>query len=293
MHKPVLIESVLSHLKLKAGLIVLDATIGSGGHGEAILKAIAPGGFLIGLDQDEEAIRRSKERLEKIGGRFSLQHFNFRDLDLAVSALHIRYVHAVLLDVGVSSDQLEEGKRGFSFQKEGPLDMRMDLTKELTAEHLVMGLSLKELTSIFRQFGEERYAGKIAQAIVTRRQQAPIKTTTALKTLIERAVPQKYRAGKIHPATRVFQALRIAVNDELEALREALPKAFDHLESGGRLAVISFQSLEDRIVKQFFVKQKTLGTGTIVTKKPIRPTDQEIEENLRSRSAKLRVLERN
>ncbi len=193
MHKPVLVEAVLSHFNLKPGSVVLDATVGSGGHAEAILKAIQPGGFLIGLDQDQEAIKRSQERLEKVGGRFYLQHLNFQYLDQALSALHIHKIHAVLLDVGVSSDQLESASRGFSFREDGPLDMRMDQTKDLTAEHLIMGLSQQELTTIFRQFGEERYAARIAEAIVNQRKNAPIKTTGALKALVEKAVPGRYR----------------------------------------------------------------------------------------------------
>src|SRR3989338_540268 len=292
LHKPVLVEAVLSHFNLKPGSVVLDATVGSGGHSDLILKAIQPGGFLIGLDQDQEAIKRSQERLEKVGGRFYLQHLNFQYLDQALSALHIHKIHAVLLDVGVSSDQLESASRGFSFREDGPLDMRMDQTKDLTAEHLVMGLSQQELTTIFRQFGEERYAARIAEAIVNQRKNAPIRTTEALKALVEKAVPGRYQAQKIHPATRVFQALRIAVNDELGVLEEAIAKAFNYLESGGKLAVISFHSLEDRIVKQFFVGQKSLGIGKIITKKPIRPTDEERETNPRARSAKLRVIER-
>ncbi len=293
MHKSVLLEPALSHLNLSPGQIVLDATVGSGGHSEAILRQISPNGFLIGLDQDVEALKRAEERLQAVGGKFKLQHLNFRFLDQALSSLNIKDVHAVLLDVGVSSDQLEKSDRGFSFMKEGPLDMRMDQSQTQTAEHLIYGLSEKELIKIFSEFGEERFARRIAQKIVFDRAKKPIKTTFDLKHVVEEVVPPKYRFGRIHPATRIFQALRIAVNDELNALKEALPKAFGSLKSGGRLAVISFHSLEDRIVKQYFVKEKNTGAGKILTKKPIEATEDELRENPKSRSAKLRVIERN
>jgi 16S rRNA (cytosine1402-N4)-methyltransferase len=201
-------------------------------------------------------------------------------------------VHAVLLDVGVSTEQLEDPKRGFSFRFDGPLDMRMDEQAKETAADVIANSNEQELIDIFRRFGEERYARPIARAIVRARPRTPIKTTAALRELIEHATPVRCRFGRIHPATRVFQALRIAVNDELEALAEALPKAFDCLNEDGRLAVISFHSLEDRIVKRFFVSQKESGRGRIVTRKPVRPGELEMAENPRARSAKLRVIER-
>ena len=293
MHQSVLGESVLSYLDLKPGQIVLDGTIGSGGHAERILKAIGPDeGILIGLDQDEEAIKRTQIRLEKVGGRFVLKHLNFRYLDQALSSLNIYQLHAVLFDIGVSREQLEDSRRGFSFKLDGPLDMRMDQRLDTTAEDFVAKSSYEELETIFRQFGEERYAGRIAKTIVQNRAQAPIKTTTGLRCLIERMTPARYRFGRIHPATRVFQALRIAVNDELNALEEALPKVFGSLKHGGRLLVISFHSLEDRIVKHFFLKQKRSGEGTLITKKPLRPSSEEMKQNPSARSAKLRVIER-
>ena len=292
MHKSVLLETVLSHLNLAPSQIVLDATVGGGGHSEAILRRISPKGFLIGLDQDPEALKRARKRLEEVGGKFTLIHQNFRFLDQSLSSLNIHEVHAVLLDVGLSSDQLDEAGRGFSFMREGPLDMRMDPTQSQTAQDLIYGLSEKELTQVFGELGEERYARRIANKIVTERPKRSIKTTFDLKYLVEEVVPSKYKFGRIHPATRIFQALRIALNDELNALKEALPKAFAVLKPGGRLAVISFHSLEDRIVKQYFVSLKNSGTGKIVTKKPIEATEEEVAENPRSRSAKLRVIER-
>lgn len=293
MHKSVLLDAVLSHLNLSPGQIVLDATVGSGGHAEAILRQISPNGLLIGLDQDEEALERAEIRLKSTGGKFILKHINFRFLDETLSSLNIPEVHAVLLDVGVSSDQLEKSDRGFSFMREGPLDMRMNQSQDQTAEHLIYGLSEKELIEIFAEFGEERSARRIAQKIVFERSKKLIKTTFDLKQIVEEVVPSQYRFGRIHPATRIFQALRIAVNDELNALKEALPKAFDSLKQGGRLVVISFHSLEDRIVKQYFVKEKNSGAGKIMTKKPVEATEDELKENPKSRSAKLRVIERN
>ena len=292
MHKSVLLDSVLSHLNLLPGQIVLDATVGSGGHSETILRRISPNGLLIGLDQDEEALKRAEARLKSVGGKFILKRINFRYLDQTLSLLNIPEVHAVLLDVGISSDQLEAPDRGFSFMREGPLDMRMDQGQDQTAEQLIYGLSEKELVEVFSELGEERFARRIAHKIVSERARKPIKTTFDLKQVVEEVVPSQYRFGRIHPATRIFQALRIAVNDELNALKEALPKAFHSLERGGRLAVISFHSLEDRIVKQYFVKEKNAGAGKIITKKPIEADEIEIKENSRSRSAKLRVIER-
>lgn len=292
MHKSVLLDAVLSHLNLSPGKIVLDATLGAGGHAESILKQISPDGLLIGLDQDSEALQRAEKRLQQVGGKFELKHLNFRFLDQALSQLHIHQVDAVLLDVGLSSDQIEEGDRGFSFMREGPLDMRMDKTQSQTAEHLIYGLSEEELIQIFTVYGEERFAKRIARKIVADRPSRSIQTTLDLKTLVEEIVPSKYRFGRIHPATRIFQALRIAVNDELGALKEALPKAFGALTVGGRLAVISFHSLEDRIVKRFFVSQKQIGAGLIVTKKPIEASEDELRENPKARSAKMRVIQR-
>ncbi|MBI4357917.1 MAG: 16S rRNA (cytosine(1402)-N(4))-methyltransferase RsmH [Candidatus Omnitrophica bacterium] len=292
MHKPVLVDSVLSCLNLRPGCVVVDATVGGGGHAEAILKAIGPNGTLIGLDQDEKALERTQDRLRQVEGRVFLRHENFRHLDQVLSSLHFKSVHAVLLDVGVSSEQLEDPGRGFSFQSDAPMDMRMDERIRRSARDLVRDLSDRDLQSIFRQFGEERRARRIAQAIVRERARKPIETTRALRELIEKLTPLRYRFSRIHPATRVFQALRIVVNDELGALEEALPKAVGALEKEGRLAVITFHSLEDRIVKRFFVQKKTEGVGKIITKKPIRPTEEEVEENPRARSAKLRVIER-
>ena len=292
MHKPVLLHAVCSGLALEAGSKVLDGTVGSGGHAEAMLKIIGPSGLLIGLDQDQEAIERTEERLRSIPGRYILKRCNFRHLDQALLSLNIQRVNAVLLDIGVSSEQLENASRGFSFQEEGPLDMRMNQTEGRSAAQLVARTSREELAVIFHQYGEERRARQIAEMLVRERTQRPIATTRSLAQLIENITPARFRFGRVHPATRVFQALRIAVNDVLGSLEEALPKALRSLRGGGRLAVISFHSLEDRIVKHFFVESTHSGEGRIMTKKPLRASDEEIEANPRSRSAKLRVLER-
>ena len=292
MHKPVLLETVLSYLNLRAGSIVLDATVGSGGHAEAILKAIEPQGILIGLDQDEEALRKLPSTLKAGGRQVILKHSNFRDLDRTLSELNLSSIDAVLLDIGLSSDQLEDPARGFSFQKDGPLDMRMDRRVGRAAGEILASSDVRELTRIFQQFGEERFSGRIANAIMRARAKVPIQTTGALKRVIEQATPIRYHFGRIHPATRVFQALRIIVNDELNALEEALPKAISALKPGGRIAVITFHSLEDRIVKRFFLAEKAGGRGKIITKKPIRPSDDEVQTNPRARSAKLRIFER-
>lgn len=292
MHKPVLLASVLRYLDLKPGAVVLDGTAGSGGHAEAILKSIGPDGCLIALDRDEEAIRRLEERLKGLKGKVFLKQFDFRHLDLALSSLHIQKVNAVLLDIGFSSDQLDDPARGFSFREDGPLDMRMDRNQVRDAASWVNEEPAERLAEIFYKFGEERFSRKIARAIVRERERRHIRTTKELAGIIEKAVPGRYRFRRIHPATRVFQALRIAVNDELAALEEALPKALNALGPNGTLAVISFHSLEDRIVKHFFLKAAREGSARILTKKPVRPGEEEIAENPRSRSAKLRVIER-
>ena len=291
MHKPVLLSEVLRLLALQPGMTVLDGTLGSGGHSEAILGAIGPAGRLVGLDRDSEALARARERLKGAPGKQYLIHSNFDQISQVLSSLNIQKVNAVLLDIGVSSEQLMDPRRGFSLIKDGPLDMRMDVSSGRPAADLVHEAEERELASIFREFGEERFARKIARAIVREREKKMIATTTELAKLIADVTPARFRFGRIHPATRVFQALRIAVNRELAALDEALPQAFDALTTGGRLAVISFHSLEDRRVKQFFVGKKQSGQGKILTKKPVQAGPEELADNPRARSAKLRVIE--
>jgi 16S rRNA (cytosine1402-N4)-methyltransferase len=268
--------------------------VGYGGHAEKILQASRSDSILIGLDLDSNAIAASKERLKKFGERAIFRQGHFMDLKRHVAECGFLRVDGILFDLGVSSPQLDEPARGFSFQWDGPLDMRMDQSKGLTAADLVNQREEAELADIIFHFGEERYSRRIARAIVRARADRPLATTKELASVIERAVPARYRHGRIHCATRTFQALRIAVNQELEHLEPSLRDAVDILNPGGRLCVISFHSLEDRIVKQTF---RTLSLGvdapiTVLTKKPQLPQDDEIRDHPRSRSAKLRVAQR-
>lgn len=249
---------------------------------------------LIGLDRDGEAIAYSKERLAGFGDRVTLKQTDYRDLKCCLMDMGVPQVGGVLFDLGVSSPQFDDPRRGFSFREDGPLDMRMDQTAGVTAATLVNRESEHALADIIYQYGDERYARLIARAIVRARARSPVKTTGELTSIIAKAVPSAYRHGRIHCATRTFQALRIAVNRELESLEPALDDAADLLAPGGRLCVVSFHSLEDRIVKQVF---RALAQGpdarlSVLTKKPIVPSDEECRENPRARSAKLRVAER-
>ena len=298
-HKPVLIREAIERLALRPGARVLDGTFGRGGHSCAILEKIRPGGVLIALDQDPEALAWGKQIFEKASD-VHLVRGNFRNADRVLEELHIDGLDAVIIDIGVSSDQLEEGRRGFSFEREGPLDMRMNPDEGSPASDLVRDLSKDELALILTQFGEERQARRFAEAIVSARETKEILTTGDLAAVIENSLPRglQFKKGRRpswarhHPATRVFQALRIAVNDELGALRQGMLKFWEVLKPGGRLVIISFHSLEDRIVKYQFRDWIQSGTGRLVEKKPLTPTDEEIRDNSRSRSAKLRVVEK-
>ena len=288
-HEPVLLREVLALLDLKPGEVVIDATLGRGGHAREILKKIGAKGRLIGIDQDPEALERAKQNL-KAFPQVDYVERNFSELDEILKCLNLKQVHAVLLDVGVSTEQLEEASRGFSFLKEGPLDMRMDSRRSLRARDLVNDLSQGELEKLFRTYGEERWAKRIAGTLCRERAERPIETTGELVRIIHKAVPRRFHFGARHPATRVFQALRIRVNEELKALESVLPQALQALGPGGRLAVISFHSLEDRIVKQTFRAWAREGEVQILTPKPVRPAEEEIQRNPRSRSARLRAV---
>lgn len=293
-HVPVLAEEVLSWLRCKTGGIYLDCTVGYGALAERILERSAPDGRLIGIDQDESAIGAAAIRLSPFKERAYLAHGNFRDLKVHVSAGGAQSVDGVVFDLGVSSPQLDRAERGFSFSLDGPLDMRMDRRVTRTAADLIRDLPETELADLLYRFGEERYARRIARAIARARAGEPLVTTRQLVAVIERSVPPAYRRGRIHCATRTFQALRIAVNHELEFLEPALRDAAEVLVPGGRLCVMSFHSLEDRIVKR---TMRSLARGphpllTVLTKKPLMATEQECEINRRARSAKLRVAER-
>ena len=288
MHIPVLLEESVEILLGSGGRVFLDCTVGLGGHAREILRR-NPDSYVIGIDLDEYALEKAQENLKEFEGRFSLYRANFRDMDEVLAEEGIEKVDGILMDLGVSMLQLKSG-RGFSFQEDAPLDMRMGRDQSLTAYRVVNEYPQKELVRIFREYGEERFSGRIAKAIVRAREKKPIETTAELVEIITSALPTPRRHGRIHPATRVFQAIRIEVNRELENLEVALEKTPSLLKRGARLAVISFHSLEDRIVKNFFRDHRS--QFRVLTKKPLTPQEEEIERNPASRSAKLRAGER-
>lgn len=286
-HIPVLKREVLTYLKPEKGEDAIDATLGGGGHASAILEATGPGGRLLGIEWDARTLEETRKRLESFGSRAMLVHGNYRDLGMLARTYAFPAVSMILFDLGYSSFQIDDAERGFSFRNNGPLDMRYDADHATTAADIVNTWPKKEIIRILREYGEERSAGRIATAIVEARDIDPILTTKALARLVRDTAR---RSGKIHPATQTFQALRIAVNDEFGNLKEALPIATSLLERGGRIGVISFHSLEDRIVKNFFRETEDLKP---ITKRPISPAQDEIDGNSRSRSAKLRVAVKN
>jgi 16S rRNA (cytosine1402-N4)-methyltransferase len=269
----------------------MDGTLGGGSYAEAVLVKSAPTGRLFALDVDKDAISASRERLKAFEDRTMIVHGSYADIALHASKWNVRFDGAVL-DLGVSSYQLDEPSRGFSFSKNGPLDMRMDVSGSETAADLVNTLSGEELCELFQDFGEERFARKIAERIISARKSGPIKTTKEIEEICYLSYPPKLRHMRVHPATRVFQALRIAVNLELDNLTEFINAAPDILSNGGKMVIVSYHSLEDRIVKDGFKKLKMLGGFNILTKKPVVPDDEECERNPRARSAKLRVAEK-
>ena len=289
-HVPVLAEEVAQFLAPRPGAVLVDGTVGLGGHTARLLPLVQPGGRILGIDQDPEALRIAQERLES-DPSVTLRQANFRHLPSVLNELGMAAVDGMVIDLGVSSLQLETPSRGFSFQREAPLDMRMDPQTSVTAREFVNSWREAELADCFWRLGEERYARRIARAIVEARRRQPIDTTTQLAELIARAMPRR-GPWRIHPATRVFQALRLAVNEELDALADLLRDAPDYLKPGGRLAVIAFHSLEDRLVKQAFRAGAQEGYWTVLTKKPVRPGDDEVLSNARARSARLRVAQR-
>ena len=285
-HISVLLEQTLAALQVEPGKKYIDATLGGGGHTSEIIQR---GGIVLGLDVDSEALGFVKNKLNGNKELF-LAKGNFRDIDRLAQENGFEKVAGILFDLGVSSHQFDAGERGFSFRYDAPLDMRMDRSLGVTAADLVNGLNKGELIELFEKFGEEYFGKKISQRILEARAMKLITTTGELAEIIVRAYPRGYK--KIHPATKVFQALRIAVNDELNSLKDALPKAVNLLESGGRLVIISFHSLEDRIVKEYFKSVEQEKMGKILTGKPIEASEEETESNKRARSAKLRVLEK-
>ncbi|MFH1156987.1 MAG: 16S rRNA (cytosine(1402)-N(4))-methyltransferase RsmH [Pseudomonadota bacterium] len=307
-HTSVMPHEVQESLALKPGMTVVDCTLGGAGHALAIIKAILPDGHLLGIDQDRDAVEHAGEVLKPFSANVRIVHDNFSTLPFLLNAMGINGVDGILLDLGLSLHQLRQGGRGFSFQKDEPLDMRMDLRTRPTAQEMVNSLDERELADIFFRYGEERMSRKIARAIVAVRNTSPVETTGQLARIVADAIPAGVkRTQKIHPATRVFQALRIAVNRELEQLESFMGAVPDLLNPGARLCVISFHSLEDRIVKQH-LKIHAQGCQCpktfprcvcgmvprmkIITRKPLAPGDAEVRQNPMSRSAKLRVAER-
>lgn len=304
-HTPVLLKEVVSHMQPRSGGLYVDATLGGGGHATELLRASSPDGRLIGLDWDAEALAEVERRLGEMRGRATLVRANFAEMESVMMDLGVTSVDGVLFDLGISSRHVDAASRGFSFQREGPLDMRMDTRTEVNASDLLNAASEAQLAAVFLRYGEERRARAIARAVVRARQRQPLATTTDLVRVVEQVLGPK--RGPTHPATRVFQALRIYVNRELENLERGLAAAVQRLKSGGRIVVIAYHSLEDRIVKHFFQR---LGSACIcppalpvcacgrkdelrvITKRPVVPSPEELAANPRSRSAKMRVAEK-
>jgi 16S rRNA (cytosine1402-N4)-methyltransferase len=308
-HKPVLLDECLENLNIKQNGVYIDATLGGAGHSKEILKRLGKSGLLLGIDQDDFALETSTKRLSELAGqaKFMTAKGNFRDIKSICQEHGIETVDGILIDLGVSSHQLDEAERGFSYQKDAPLDMRMDRQQALTAYDIVNTYSESQLGEIIKEYGEENWWSRIADFIVKARKESPIETTQQLVDIIKAAIPSSARREGPHPAKRTFQALRIEVNDELGALEQVVDDAIDMLKSGGRLCIITFHSLEDRIVKNGFRNKEKPCTCPpsfpvcicgkeavikIITRKPILPGKIELSENPRSRSAKLRVAEK-
>jgi 16S rRNA (cytosine1402-N4)-methyltransferase len=306
-HTPVMLEKVLQSLRCKPGGIYVDGTLGGGGHARAILENTAPDGLLIGIDRDDDALLESEKRLQPFGQRKILIKGNFADIGEILTNLNIGKVDGILLDLGVSSHQLDTADRGFSFSLDAPLDMRMDQSSRYRAYDLVNLSPEKELRKVIRDYGEEPMAGRIARAILAKRASAPIRTTIELADVVCRAVRRQGVRKKVHPATRTFQAIRIAVNQELSNLSTGMDAGIDQLGRGGRFSIISFHSLEDRIVKETFrswegrcqcppglpvCQCQREAKLRVLTRKPLRPEAGESETNPRARSARLRTAEK-
>lgn len=304
-HIPVLLNEVIDGLNIKKDGIYLDLTLGRAGHSSKILSSLSANGRLIGVDQDDEAIEASKERLSKIGNNFTLVRDNFVNIDEILKGLGIDKVDGILMDLGVSSPQFDDQSRGFSYRYDSELDMRMDKRNPLTAKRIVNEYSINDLVRIFNEYGEEKYSYSIAKNIVKQRESQPINTTFELVEIIKRSKPAKELSKVGHPAKQIFQALRIEVNDEINVLKRTLTKALNHLNKGGRLAVITFHSGEDKIVKYLF-KDLTVVEGNrydlplttdkkeyrLITRKGIKPSEEEIQNNHRSVSSVLRIIEK-
>lgn len=306
-HKSVLLEETIEGLRVKPDGIYVDGTLGGAGHAGEVCRRLSAKGRFIGIDQDQDAIIAAGERLAVYGERVTVIRSNYCYMVDELKKLGIRQVDGILLDLGVSSYQLDNGERGFSYRTDAPLDMRMDQRQTRTAADIINGYEEKELYRIIRDYGEDKFAKNIAKHIVAARQKAPIRTTGELTEIIRQSIPMKVQATGGHPAKRTFQAVRIELNRELDVLRESLDGMIDILSDGGRICVITFHSLEDRIVKTIFRKNENPCTcppdfpvcvcgkksrGKVITRKPILPGRQEQEENPRSKSAKLRIFQR-
>lgn len=295
-HVPVLVREVVATLEPRPGGVYIDCTVGGGGHAEAILEAAGPSSRLVGIDRDAAALPIARDRLRRFGDRVRLIPGDFRELPRLVSAREPEGFDGILFDLGVSSLQLDDPSRGLSFSIEGPLDMRMDRESGTpAARELLHTLPEESLTRIIREYGEDRWARQIARGIVAARRHGALETTRDLAAVVARAIPRRFWPRRIHPATRTFQAMRIAVNQELEGLEAALEGAIRLLHVGGRIGVIAFHSLEDRVIKHLFRRLAAADAVpgvTIVTRRPITPSPEERAQNPRARSAKLRVAER-
>lgn len=312
IHKSVLLKEAVEGLNLKEGMTVVDATLGGAGHSLEILKRILPTGKLIAIDRDDEALKRFRNKIKKENLNIKEENLvvvkdNFANLNNVLESLEIEKVDAIMADFGLSSDQLDDKERGFSFNSETLLDMRMDKSQEFTAKDVINKYSREDLNRIIRDLGEEKMAGKIVQKIIAEREKREIKNTDELLEIISQVIPEKYKHGKIHWATKTFQAIRMEVNQELESIKEFTQAAIANLNKGGRLAVISFHSGEDRIVKNIFKEAQMNCVCPIefpvcrcdvrakirnITKKPVTASETELKENPRARSAKLRIVER-
>ena len=285
-------KEVVEYLGPGSGDIILDATLGGGGHAIEILNRIIPGGRLIAVDRDPEAIERSRTSLKSFKDNVVYVNDDFRNIDRILASAGAESIDGAVFDLGMSSFQIDDSGRGFSFLKDGPLDMRLDRRKNLSAGDVVNKFGKEELADIIRKYGEERHARLVAGAIADARKKKRIETTGALADIVLKTVGRKYRSQRIHAAARTFQAIRIYVNDELSAIEEGTDKAFHFLRPGSKICVISFHSLEDRIVKNKFREMSRSGEAEILTKKPVCPSSKEIRMNPRSRSAKLRVAKK-
>ncbi len=306
-HVSVLLDETIDGLHINPDGIYVDGTLGGGGHSYEICKRLSPKGRLIGIDQDGEALEAARERLKEFEDKITLVRSNYCEIGTILKDLKVEKVDGIVLDLGVSSYQLDNLERGFSYKANAALDMRMDLRQKKTAADVVNYYTEKELYRIIRDYGEDRFAGNIAKHIVRARADKPLETTEELTHVIRRAIPMKFQAKGGHPAKKTFQAIRIEVNRELDVLRESLDTMIEHLKPRGRICVITFHSLEDRIVKTKFRENENpctcppdfpicvcgkVSKGSVVTRKPITPSSEEIEKNKRAKSSKLRIFER-